>query len=100
MSERNFQMICQTVKIGIDCGFMTKKGCGFKGAACHPIIDQCIGCAKVMDGAAGKYCKIYPEPAAKWLSGKCAMATNIKADVKEAVQKVNPLKASKRANKK
>jgi hypothetical protein len=100
MSERNFQMICQTVKTGIDCGFMTKKGCGFKGGACHPIIDQCSGCAKVMDCAAEKYCKIYPEPAAKWLSGKCAMATNIKTDVKEAVQKVNPLKASKRANKK
>ena len=93
-------MICQTVKAGIDCGFMAKKGCGFKGGACHPIIDKCDGCAKVMDCATGKYCKIYPEPTAKWLSGKCAMATNIKNDVKEAVQKVNPLKASKRANKK
>jgi hypothetical protein len=28
------------------------------------------------------------------------MATHIKTDVKEAVQKINPLKASKRANKK
>jgi hypothetical protein len=100
MSERNFQMICQTVKAGIECGFMAKKGCGFKGGACHPIIEQCNGCAKVMDVPTGKYCKIYPEPAVKWMTGRCAMATHIKTEVKEAVQKINPLKASKRANKK
>jgi hypothetical protein len=53
-----------------------------------------------MDLPTGKYCKIFPEPAVKWASGRCVMATHIKTDVKEAVQKINPLKASKRANKK
>ena len=98
--KRSLKMNCQTVKAGIDCGFMAKNGCGFKGGSCHPIVAQCDGCAKVMDFPTGRHCKVYPEPAAKWLSGKCAMATHIKTDVKEAVQKINPLKASKRANKK
>jgi len=93
-------MICQTVKTGIDCGFMAKKGCGFKGGVCQPIVDQCNGCAKVMDFPTGRHCKVFPEPAAKWTSGRCSMATNIKTDVKEVTQKINPLKASKRANKK
>ena len=26
-------MICQTIKSGIECGFMTKKGCGFNGGS-------------------------------------------------------------------
>jgi hypothetical protein len=93
-------MICQTIKAGVDCGFMSKKGCGFKGDTCHPIVDQCDGCAKITDFPTGRYCKIYPEPTVKWLSGRCAMATHIKIDVMEAVQKINPLKASKRASKK
>ena len=93
-------MICQTVKAGVECGFMSKKGCGFKGGACNPIIDRCDGCAKVMVVAAGRYCKIYPEPAVKWLSGRCPMATHVKVEVKEVEQKINPLKASKRASKK
>jgi hypothetical protein len=93
-------MICQTIKVGTDCGFMMKKGCGFKGGACHPIVEQCNGCGKVMDCPTGQYCKIFPEPAVKWLTGKCSMATHIKSDIKEAVQKINPLKASKRASKK
>jgi hypothetical protein len=93
-------MICQTVKAGIDCGFMAKKGCGFKGGVCLSVVDPCNGCAKVMNFPTGSYCKVFPEPAAKWVSGKCAMATHMKTEVKEATQKINPLKASKRASKK
>jgi hypothetical protein len=93
-------MICQTIKVGVECGLMTKKGCGFKTGACLPIIEQCEGCAKVVEYPTGKYCKAYPEPSVKWLSGKCPTATHIKIEVKEAAQKINPLKASKRANKK
>ena len=33
-------MICQTIKNGIECGFMTKKGCGFNGGSCNAIIDK------------------------------------------------------------
>lgn len=93
-------MICQTVKAGVDCGFMAKKGCGFNGGVCHPVVDQCNGCAKIMDFPTGRYCKVFPEPAAKWVSGRCVMASHVKTEVKEATQKINPLKASKRANKK
>ena len=93
-------MICQTVKKGIECVFMTKKGCGFNGGSCHVIVEQCNGCGKVIDCETGKYCRVYPDPAAKWRAGKCPTATHLKMDVKETAQKVNPLKASKRANKK
>lgn len=93
-------MICQTIKNGIECGFMTKKGCGFNGGSCNAIIDKCEGCGKVIECPTGKYCRVYPDPAGKWRTGKCPTATHLKLEVKEATQKVNPLKASKRANKK
>jgi hypothetical protein len=93
-------MICQTTKNGIECGFMTKKGCGFNGGSCLVIVEQCEGCAKLIECATGKYCRVYPDPGAKWRTGKCPTATHLKAEVKEAAQKINPLKASKRANKK
>jgi hypothetical protein len=93
-------MLCQTVKTGLECAFMSKKGCGFFGGSCHVIIDKCCECGKIFEYESGKYCKVYPDPASKWLSGKCPTATHIKLEVKEAAQKVNPLKASKRANKK
>jgi hypothetical protein len=96
--ERN--MICQTIKSGIECGFMTKKGCGFNGGNCLTIIDKCEGCGKVIEWTTGKYCRMYPDPIGKWRTGKCLTATHIKVEVKEETQKVNPLKASKRASKK
>jgi hypothetical protein len=93
-------MICQTIKTGTECAFMTKKGCGFSGGVCRPIVEQCEGCGKVLETANGRYCKVYPDSASKWLTGKCPTASHIKLEVKEAAQKVNPLKASKRASKK
>ena len=39
-------MLCQTVKTGLECAFMSKKGCGFFGNSCHVIIDKCIDCGK------------------------------------------------------
>ena len=50
--------------------------------------------------ATGKYCRVYPDPAGKWRTGKCPTATHIKVEVKETTQKINPLNASKRASKK
>ncbi|OGP82238.1 MAG: hypothetical protein A2V87_03130 [Deltaproteobacteria bacterium RBG_16_58_17] len=93
-------MICQTIKSGAECGFMTKKGCGFNGGSCHEIIDKCEGCNKVIECETGTYCRVYPDPAGKWRTGKCPTASHLKTDVKDVAQKVNPLKASKRANKK
>jgi len=90
-------MVCQTIKIGSECAFMTKKGCGFNGGSCHVIIDKCESCNKVIEFSSGQYCKVYPDPTSKWLSGNCPTATNVKMEIKEVTQKINPLKASKRS---
>ena len=89
-------MVCQTIKVGYECSFMTKKGCGFNGESCYSIIDNCEGCSKMIAYPAGQYCKVYPDPNSKWLSGNCPTASHLKRDIKESSQKINPLKASKR----
>lgn len=98
--NKGASMNCQTVKSGMNCTFMTKKGCALPGGICKPIIDQCEGCAKTITYESLKYCTVYPNPASKWLNGKCPMATHVKIEIKENIQKINPLKASKRASKK
>lgn len=92
-------MLCETVKKGVECGFMTKKGCGFFGNSCHPVIEQCGDCNKIFEYEIGRYCKVYPDPKSKWMTGNCPTASHVKMEIKES-QKTNPLKASKRANKK
>ena len=92
-------MICQTVKVGVECAFMTKKGCGFNGGVCNVIVEECEGCAKIIENAAGKYCKVYPDPTAKWSVGNCPTASHVKKVKEETTQKVNPIKASKRSQK-
>lgn len=92
-------MNCQTVKAGMECAFMTKKGCGFFGGICKHIVDKCESCGKIIEYQSEKYCMVYPEPSSKWLNGRCPTATHVKLEIKEA-QKINPLKASKRASKK
>jgi hypothetical protein len=64
-----------------------------------PIVESCQGCERVASLDDAVYCKSYPNPAAKWRLGVCNFATHVKSQTKAAV-KVNPLKASKRANKK
>jgi len=91
-------MVCQTIKAGIECAFMTKKGCGFNGGSCYQITEKCEGCAKVIEHSTGKYCMIYPDPTGKWSVGGCPMATHIKKSMTENGQRINPLKASKRAS--
>ena len=93
-------MFCHTVKNGFECTFMSKKGCGYFGGSCHVIIDKCNDCGKIVEYESKKYCTVYPDPTSKWNNGKCPTATHIKLEVQETTQKINPLKASKRANKK
>lgn len=91
-------MICNSVKSGVDCFFMTKGGCQFNGGACHQVVEQCEGCQKVREFSAGKYCINFPDPALKWRTGTCNMATHVKAATVKATVKINPLKASKRGS--
>lgn len=92
-------MNCQTVKAGFECAFMTKNGCGFANGICATVVDKCEGCGKIINYESGTYCKVYTDPGNKWLNGRCPTATHVKLEIKEA-QKINPLKASKRASKK
>ncbi len=90
-------MVCQTVKVGAECVFMSKKGCGYNGGTCYPVVNDCNGCDRVAEYPTGLYCRAYSEPALKWASGTCTLATHVKRDngTVEA-KKLNPLKASKR----
>ncbi|MFH1081913.1 MAG: PxxKW family cysteine-rich protein [Pseudomonadota bacterium] len=89
-------MVCSSVKVGQNCLFMSKKGCGFNGGTCHIIVEACEGCQKAVQYPIGKYCISFPDPAAKWHTGNCSMATHLEATTKKETAKVNPLKASKR----
>ncbi len=90
-------MICETIRKGSECAFMTKKGCGYNGGACHQALEACAGCNRIVVVSEARYCSSCPDPAVKWKLGNCNLATHI---VKETAQaaKVNPLKASKRAS--
>lgn len=90
-------MQCMTLKNGVECAFMTNKGCNFNGGRCHAVVEQCQGCSRTLTSSEGIFCAIAPSPAAKWVRGNCNMATHIERKVAEQTQKLNPLKASKRA---
>jgi len=75
---------------------MTKKGCEFNGGTCHTVVEQCEGCEKAVEFSTGVYCLSFPDPAAKWRTGRCNMATHLKSSIKKGNGKLNPLKASKR----
>lgn len=92
-------MRCTSVKPGVECAFMTAKGCGYKGGICQQIVEQCSGCGRQGQYSSGWYCTACPEPSSKWRNGICNLATHVSATVpsSETKQKINPLKASKRA---
>ncbi|MGB5984830.1 MAG: PxxKW family cysteine-rich protein [Desulfobacterales bacterium] len=90
-------MICDTIRKGSDCAFMTAKGCSYNGGLCHEIVEQCQGCQRTIEQNSGWYCAACPEPALKWKQGHCNFATHAAASADSAVKsKVNPIKASKR----
>jgi hypothetical protein len=94
-------MRCTSIKEGMECAFMTAKGCAYKGGICHQIVEQCSGCNRQLQVGSGWYCATCPEPALKWRTGICNLATHVSAaaPASETKQKINPLKASKRASK-
>ncbi len=92
-------MQCTTIRPGVECPFMKASGCSYNGGVCHPIVDQCQGCGRIVSFPTGLYCSACPEPALKWKRGNCNMATHVVTAATENKQKINPLKASKRGGK-
>jgi hypothetical protein len=90
-------MICQTIKEGYDCIFMKKSGCSYNGGHCHPIVEKCEGCQRVMEFPTGRYCISFTEPRLKWAKGICPLATHVEREYRVTARKINPLKASKRS---
>ncbi len=90
-------MVCETLKLGIECLFMKKTGCSYNGGKCYTIVENCEGCTRVLELETGKYCASFPYPAQKWQKGSCPMSTHVKKASKVEAQKINPLKASKRS---
>lgn len=89
---------CTTIKNGLPCPFMGRHKCGFSNGECNPIISKCEGCTNVSTYNEKVYCNTYMNPESKWLSGRCPVCT-VKVEVKVVEQKINPLKASKKASK-
>ena len=89
-------MLCQTIKAGKECFFMSKQGCSYNGGVCYPIVESCQGCGKAVTLSEGVYCQSCPDPQIKWKNGSCNLATHIKSGAEQVV-KLNPLKASKRS---
>jgi len=92
-------MQCQTVQPGTECTFWKKQGCTFKDNSCQTTVEQCEGCANIVESSIGKVCNLAPEPAAKWNNTMaiCNFATHKKVELKIEKQRVNPLKASKKS---
>jgi len=90
-------MICDTIRKGVECPFMTAKGCSYNGGICHEIVENCQGCNRTIEHSSRWYCSACPQPSIKWKTGNCNLASHLTAEA-EKKAKVNPLKASKRGN--
>lgn len=90
-------MVCESAKPGVECLFMKKSGCSYNGGKCYTIIESCEGCSRILQFETGRYCSSFPYPEQKWQKGACPMSSHVKKGLKVEEQKVNPLKASKRA---
>lgn len=91
-------MICDTIRKGSECSFMTAKGCSYNDGLCHEIVEQCKGCNRSSELESGWYCTACPAPELKWKTGNCNLATHVTAAISSNKQKINPLKASKRGS--
>lgn len=88
-------MGCQTIRKDMECGFMSKRGCGYPGGACKPVVEQCKPCRRKFEIESGIYCRSFPDPEAKWKNGRCNFATHLRRKIVKE-EKINPLKASRR----
>ena len=91
-------MHCTTIRKDQECPFMTASGCSYTGGICRETVEACDGCNRKKAIGEGWYCSACPEPEVKWKGGFCNMATHVTRAQVENKQKINPLKASKRAH--
>ena len=91
-------MLCTTIRKGQECPFMSANGCSYNGGICHEVVEQCDGCNRKTELAAGWFCASCPDPGLKWETGNCNLATHVSTSSSAKRAKLNPLKASKRAN--
>lgn len=89
-------MECTTIRKGFDCPFMTAKGCSYNGGICHEIVEKCNGCDRSAEFSSGWFCTACPDPALKWKTGDCNIASHVTRSAGAQKTKLNPLKASKR----
>ena len=89
-------MVCTSVKEGMECIFMTNRGCSFNGGLCHQVVEECHGCSRASEFGSGWYCTVCPDPKVKWRNGDCNFATHVRKETQIKDAKINPLKASKR----
>ena len=57
----------------------TAEGVVVKGFVLSPVVEQCSGCDRVREFDGEQFCSSYPNPASKWVGGRCNFATHVKA---------------------
>jgi hypothetical protein len=58
------------------------------GSTARPVVEQCLGCDRILKEAGGQRCSAFAFPDTKWRLGACSMATHIKADAGKGAEKV------------
>lgn len=76
----------------------TSNAAKFNDGSFLPVVEQCIGCERIVDVDGSQFCDTYVNPSAKWRLGICNFATHAKPEVTIVKIRVNPLKAAKRAS--
>lgn len=63
----------------------------------RPIVEQCVGCGRIVENEGAKFCTKYADPSFHWEDNQiCLMATHKKREVVIVKKVINPLKTSKR----
>jgi hypothetical protein len=58
------------------------------GSPARPVVEQCLGCDRILKETDGQRCSAFAFPDAKWRLGPCSMATHIKAETAKGSEKV------------
>ena len=58
------------------------------GSTARPVVEQCLGCDRILKETDGQRCSAFAFPDTKWRLGPCSMATHIKADTGKGSEKV------------